>query len=125
MGMFDYLRCEYKLPVKDSNSILFQTKDTPNQFMDEYLIDENGDLYEEEYDIEDRSDKTKGPFGAMLGCMTRVNIRKVKSDYTGEIRFYGFKDDINHKGWIEYSAYFESGKIKNLNLMENRDDQTP
>jgi len=122
MGMFDYLRCEYPLPVEGANKILYQTKDTPSMWLDEYLIDENGDLYGEEYDIEDRSDKTKGPLESMLGCMTRVNIRKVKSDYTGEIRFYGFKDDVNYKGWVEFSSYFESGKIKNLNLMENRDD---
>ena len=38
MGFFDYLRCEVPLPVNGANALDYQTKDTPAQLMDHYVI---------------------------------------------------------------------------------------
>jgi|SRR3990167_1338368 len=46
MGMFDYIECEYPLPdgfiAESSNQ--FQTKDTPDQMLNTYVITEDGRL---------------------------------------------------------------------------------
>src|ERR1044072_492742 len=113
MGMFDYIRCEAPLPLPDGFSLdcvdddgrgPFQTKDTPNQFMDQYVIRSDGTLWVEEYDVEDHSDPKAEGIMRIVGCMTRVNKRWVRLyDPKGEIRFYTSLG-INHTGWIEFSA---------------------
>lgn len=68
MGMFDWIRCEYPLPDEPNGaSIRFQTKDTPNQMLDEYRIDANGDLW-------------------VTTCETEREERV--TDFTGTINFY-------------------------------------
>ena len=100
MGMFDYLRCEYDLPVEGLGDRMFQTKDTPAQWMDTYRIDANGQLWGQEYDIEDQSDPNAEGIDAIIGCMTRVNVRETEcSDYTGEIVFYTHKGESGEMDW--------------------------
>ena len=81
MGMFDYINCEYPLPVDDAPKGDYQTKDTPAQSLDFYTIKADGTLWGQEYDIEDRSDPTaKGPL-AMRGMMdARKSSRKTMHD---------------------------------------------
>lgn len=137
MGMFDDITCKYPLPVAGANELSFQTKDTPAQMLDKYEIREDGTLWHEDYDVEDHTaaadwvranpGKTKEDapaemqegFNSIAGLMTRVNKRWEPMDFTGEISFY---DCLGEKceGWIEFSAYFEHGKIVRLNLIELR-----
>jgi hypothetical protein len=113
MGMFDNLICEYQLK-EEHQAFLFQTKDTPNQFLDHYRIDRHGQLWVQEYDLVDKSDPSAEGIERMFGCMSRVNERWKKiTDYNGSIRFYTLEDEI----WIEYLAYLENGvvfKLKHL-----------
>jgi hypothetical protein len=51
MGMFDYVKCHYPLPVKGAEDLIYQTKDTPSQWLDMYEIRADGTLWHE-----DRSD---------------------------------------------------------------------
>jgi len=90
MGMFDWIRCEYPLPDEPNGaSLRFQTKDTPNQMLDEYRIDANGELWVKTYDIEDRSDPNAEGLQRLYGVMTRVNEREERvTDFTGTIEFY-------------------------------------
>ncbi len=44
MGMFDNLRCRYRLPVDGLEGRVFQTKDTPEQYISEYEITDTGAL---------------------------------------------------------------------------------
>lgn len=55
MGMFDTLRCKYPLPVTGASDLVYQTKDTPAQWLDYYEIREDGTLWHEAYDTEDQS----------------------------------------------------------------------
>ena len=124
MGLFDYLRCKLPLPVAGANDLEFQTKDTDAQYMDHYEIREDGTLWHQEYDTEDRSDPNAEGLAALFGCMTRVNERWVQDDMTGEVRFYTYFGDANDKQpiserWIEFSAYFASGQLKQLETISD------
>lgn len=130
MGMFDDLKCKYPLPLVGANDVDYQTKDTPSQFMDKYEIREDGTLWHEDYDIEDRSEAgqwQKSNPGKELphelsglrsidGCMSKINKLWKRELFTGEIRFYG------HLGtdWIEWSSYFVDGKLRELHLVSPR-----
>ena len=109
MGVFDYLICKYPLPVDGAGGAEFQTKDTPAQWLDHYEIREDGSLWYEAHDIEDRSDPNAEGILALCGSMSSVNKRWVPEKLTGEIVFYG------NPG--EFSAYFVDGKIKYLTVL--------
>jgi hypothetical protein len=131
MGMFDYVRCKYPLPVAGANDLQFQTKDTPEQYMENYEIRENGTLWLEYYDIEDRSDAAMWErahpgetaptkLDRFCGCMTRVNGHwKQKPDFTDTLRFYTTLGD-HHSGWLEFMAQFAHGQLQFVELVENR-----
>jgi len=143
MGMFDDIKCKYQLPISGANDLDYQTKDTEHQWLDQYEIREDGTLWHEDYDIEDHSERAKwiasnpdnevpkelDGMMSMMGCMARVNKRWEQVNITGEIRFYTLYDVKEGKmvnahnsqhGWIEWSAYFVNGKLKEMNLLENR-----
>lgn len=47
MGMYDELVCEYPLPDGfDHHGIVFQTKDTPHQYLSRYRLTAEGVLYD-------------------------------------------------------------------------------
>ncbi len=124
MGLYDYIRCKYPLPIKGANSLLYQTKDTTAQYMDLYEIREDGTLWHENYDTEDRSDpKAEGIF-KLRGCISPVNKRWEQVIFTGEIRFYTSlterKFDRDDAGWIEFSAYYVDGILNQINLIKYR-----
>lgn len=113
MGMFDYIR--YK-------DIEYQTKDTPAQLLDNYEIRTVGSLWHEEYDIEVIEDDSL----PLKIAWNQINKRWVFcSDFIGEIRFY--REDTEAGGykankWIEYSAYFYNGYLREIHLLENKDE---
>jgi hypothetical protein len=134
MGMFDNIRCKYPLPLEGANDLDYQTKDTPSQLIDLCEIREDGSLWFQAYDIEDQSEQAKwvaeNPdkeipeelrgLAGLFGCMTRTNERwEFLYDFSGEIRFYSFWDNTTGFGWVEWSGYFEAGKLVSLDLLRN------
>ena len=117
--MYDNVKCEYPLLIEGANDLLFQTKSLDNMMLDLFVINVDGTLFEEKYDIEDHSDKTlpEDDMRRLFGCMSRVNQRLVPLDHTGEIRFYNY--DVKTKRWLEFSSYFLRGKLQQLNLVRN------
>lgn len=122
MGMFDYIRCKYPLPVEGTQDLQYQTKDTDSQYMDEYEIREDGTLWflSKERECVDDDD-------APLGFWIKTLSEEWKQEpITGEIVFYTHwgPDRTPNTGfgqwWIEYSAYFVNGKLQSLNLIEDR-----
>lgn len=112
MGMFDNITCDYKTepPTK---GIHFQTKDTPAQYLDKYEIREDGTLWHEDYDIEDRSNPNAKGLLRFCGLQSKVNKRWEQIFLTGEIQFYNYGDDDE----LDYSAYFVKGKLKELHFI--------
>lgn len=101
MGMFDYLNFR-------GND--YQSKDTPNQWMANYEIREDGTLWVEESDGEWIKDENS----LLGGYIKESNHRWVQvENYTGEIRFYRHLDK-EYKVWEEFSAYFVQGQLKHL-----------
>lgn len=92
MGMFDTL-------IWDNND--YQTKDL-ECFLNTYKI-EDGLLWVEGYDIEDRSDPTARGMLRFAGMITRVNKRWIRSHYSGSIVFYDLYSD--------YVATFHDGEL--------------
>jgi hypothetical protein len=124
MGMYDDLRCEYPLPAEGANALSYQTKDTPAQYCEQYVIREDGTLWGEEYDTEDQSDPNAEGLMRLIGCATRVNKRPVQiTDFIGELRFYTFMkdsfDDRDPDAWVEWSSYFVGGKLKEVHLISD------
>ena len=146
MGMFDYLKCEYKLVdlpqrVIDAwdgvENIAFQTKDTPNQYMCLYKIDHDGILWEEQTEkewIESKTPDAESIFDRM-GHMKTISRTWVKTDFSGCINFYecyyheNYKQEYNQSdskewqryelGWIEYKALFNNGSLISMDLAKN------
>lgn len=131
--MFDDITCRYPLPVEGANALSYQTKDTPAQMLDLYEIREDGTLWHEAYDIEDRSERgawlkahpgEPEPEWSLLqlgGCCAKVNRRWEFEPMTGEVRFYDMLEKPHSKsGWIEFSAYFVNGALKHLELLDHR-----
>lgn len=112
MGLFDEIICKYPLPGNPPADLVWQTNDTPAQYLDTYVIETDGTLWHEEYDIADRSDKALGiGTDEFCGCVSRVNERLVPMpDFCGCIVFYG---DV----WA-FSALFDKGKLLSVEAFE-------
>src|SRR4051812_40449918 len=133
MGMFDNLKCKYLLPLPQYQELDFQTKDTPEQYLDQYEIREDGTLWHEAYDFEDQSEAGKwkkehpgeelpeslANILSFAGCMTRINKHWEQVKYfTGEIQFYTSLGEAR-KGWVEFSAYFVNGTLSQLHVISH------
>jgi hypothetical protein len=100
MGMFDHIH--YKGQE-------YQTKDTPNQMLDNYKIEQDQDsghwfLWHEEYDAEWVAEE--GLFG---GSIKQSNHRWVCChDFDGLIRFYYYRSNEDQE---EYEALFMDGQM--------------
>jgi len=123
MGMFDYIRCEAALP--DAPVLppgdLFQTKDTPDQYMTVYTITAEGRLmwrpyhHEEVPKAERPYPDDKGLLG-LCGSIRRVEQEAEALPFHGDIHFYtGNHPDV---GWWEYRARFTEGILSSIVLVE-------
>lgn len=116
MGMFDHIRCKYPLPVRGANDLSYQTKDTPAQALDHYVIRADGTLWHQAYDVEDRSDPTAVGMRRLIGSAIRVRKRWRRERLSGEIIFYA---DLPPKGWLEFRARFADGELECLNRIKH------
>lgn len=121
MGMFDNIRCKYPLPVELPNSgadVVFQTKSLDCGMLD-FEIREDGTLWGS-YQVFDDDDDSH-------------NHWVFEDEFIGEIRFYcvganlfrsALKTQYADFGWVEFSAYFVHGHLKNLVLVTYRKPQS-
>ena len=83
-------------------------------------IREDGTLWHEVYDTEDRSDQNAKRLHALRGIATRVNKRWLQvTDFIGELRFYCCACENSTGKWLEWSAYFVDGKLREVNRVED------
>jgi hypothetical protein len=107
MGMFDWVRCEYPLPIKETNKVIYQTKSMLNN-LDSFIIKEDGKLYHISFDDEG---------------VVSDDTAKFYENFTGELLFYGHLDDATSSGWVEYSSYFIRGVLKIITVIEYKDKE--
>jgi hypothetical protein len=124
MGLFDYIQCEYPLPLPkesegwtahfskgvkapvDWSEFEFQTKSLGNG-LQSFVISEDGVLYEE--------------IGTRKGLLpyTKVEVESIeKIEYTGELSFYGLHLEEKLDHWLEFKGLFWKGEMKELTLVE-------
>ena len=110
MGMFDEVDCQYPLPdgFVPAEGDHAQTKDT-ECLLDLYQIREDGTIWLQVYDIEDRSDPKATGIMRLAGCMTRVNQHWEPSTYHDglQFRYYDRATKVSHV----YDAHFDHGKL--------------
>jgi len=142
--LFDYIKCEYPLQnlhqdILDQwkDNIVFQTKDTPDQYMSLYKIDADGKLWHEKCEIEWVEPVNPDGESIMdrIGHMNPISSTWVKVDFNGTINFYEGYDHKEYKfefnsdeskewqryemGWIEYCALFKDGQMISIDLVKD------
>jgi hypothetical protein len=123
MGMFDYIECEYPLPLPDFtqeeledlkgidwSEVEFQTK-TFDDLMITYTISEDGLLYE---------NKVKREF---VESEEGISIQQTddgleRLDHTGELIFYGVILGTKWDHWFEFKSLYWKGDLKEIDLEE-------
>ena len=152
MGMFDNIEVDAILPELPQNMksflvkqrLAFQTKDTPNQAMSTYKIDDAGKLWVQKAEghwEEGKPVAEDASISEKLAAMGRFVTDKEwweEENFTGAINFY---DSINHPefyecelasqsnewmrfeyGWIEFQALFDKGKlVRDIELIEYKE----
>jgi len=114
MGMYDQVKCFADLPLLGANSWTYQSKDTPSQFLDDFKICEDGKLWMEEYDTEDRSDPNAEGILRLAGSMAKIHKGwKWLKNFSGQLSFYTSYGPPGQNGigsgWVEFEAIFENG----------------
>lgn len=123
MGMFDYIDCRAELPETEvpPPSRIFQTKDTPDQYMTVYTITEDGRLTWRPYEME-VVPKAERPYPdddgilGLAGSMRRVEGEPETLDFHGDIYFYTY--DPKTRGEWEYRARFTEGRLAGITVDE-------
>ena len=126
MGMFDYIKCEAKLPGTDipPPDEVFQTKDTDSQYLTLYTITADGYLEWKPFKMvtvpkaeRPYPDAEDGDWRAMCGIMRREEKPTERAAYDGVLNFYTLGDN---GGWWEYDAHFQDGRLIKIDLVEFR-----
>ena len=124
--MFDYITCDYPLPLpkeaeelKSSpnwSEMQFQTKSIGDgdlfdvdSFMESYSIEEDGQIYKS---------ITKREWLEPEGPWVEKDDGIEKIEHTGEIVFNNFHPEEKYDYWIEFSALFWKGNLKEIKLNE-------
>ncbi len=108
MGMFDHVHYRGRE---------YQSKDTPEQALDNYKIEqdpESGEwyLWYEKYDAEWNQD----PGQLFGGSIKQSNHRWIRcDDFDGLIRFYYYRSEEDQE---EYKALFMNGRMLKINLIK-------
>jgi hypothetical protein len=111
MGMFDYIKCEIKLPdntLPDGRE--FQTKSLDSA-MENYVITVKGELYREVWDYEwiEDSEHFLGGYQHRIEDSYR---REYLTNFHGDVIFYDGKK-INEL-WRNYTARFTEGRLARM-----------
>lgn len=112
MGMFDEVKCKYALDCPEVQDALFQSKDTPVQYLDKYEIREDGTLWHEDYDVRwEESDDS--PLGFW---MHKDNKRWVQVPFVGELEIHHLvrNDDGSRGVYYSFQFWFRDGVVKDL-----------
>ena len=102
MGLFDEVRCEYRLPDPTHQGLVFQTKDLESA-LDEYVITRRGRLV-----------RTKRGFLAPRPCRVVCPIHQ-------DLRIYDSVEVApGEREWIEYVFRFTEGRVTRVRRSRDR-----
>lgn len=119
MGMFDYIRCEYPLPIPEMQDRSFQTKFADWCYLDDYTITKDGRLIHHttrsEVVPEAERPYPNAPEGSLLGIcgmLRRVPTGDVEIPYHGDIVFYDWRVPGQHTDLVDFVARFTNGRVE-------------
>lgn len=143
MGLYDYINCQYKLPIPENRGELtekdfyrifnFQTKSLGKE-MRNYEIREDGSVFVESFDLEFRKyseeeigrwDEIDGLF-QIEGEYKKINKKWIPY-HTGDsiITFYDLYCPLENDGfgikeqyWVEYEMSFKDSKVESVKLVK-------
>jgi hypothetical protein len=146
--MFDSIIVEYPLQSLPqrlidqwNGEVVFQTKDTPDQYMSLYKIDADGKLWYEERETEwvDPVDPESEVFSERIGHLKTISTTWKQIYFHGAISFYESYNHKNYKseysmsdnkewqryesGWVEYKALFKDGQMIAIDLVKDEKPQ--
>ena len=113
MGMFDEVICHYPLPWPEVQDAIWQSKNTPAQYLDRYEIRSDGTLWHEAYTSRWEEDASS-PLGFRL---YRDDVHWVQvSDVGGELEIHTFVEHADHPGgqWYRVLFWFRNGTVKDM-----------
>lgn len=116
MGMFDTVRCLYKIDGKDYKDVDFQTKSLDN-YLNWFSIEEDGSLIRFEYEMIQDNPNFKSKKKGMDGFIEdrenwkRKNERWEPFYFHGEIYFYGSTVYEAHELDLNFIARYSEGKL--------------
>jgi hypothetical protein len=106
MGLFNDVRCRYRLPDPEAQDFAFQTKSLPEQLLDEYEITEDGRLLHRAYDTR-FEENAEAPLRFRI---QRENYRWEAVDFTGELEIHTSAGGL----WYSYLIEFDKGQLVGL-----------
>jgi len=128
MGMFDYIECEYKLPLPDFTEeeskdlieiewaeVEFQTK-AFDRILIKYTISEDGQLYENKIErewVEDDESLTGVTMKEKEDGIERI-------DYSGELLFHGLVLGEKYDHWLEFKTLWWKGDLKEIDHIDHK-----
>jgi len=118
MGMFDYIKCEYPLPAySELQDETFQTKDTFEQYMAQYVITKDGYLMQEitEPKKETLESGTEATIHRPTGKRKRINFH-------GDLFFY---PGLSVEGRYEFRARFTHGVLDTIVVVDGPEVDGP
>ena len=130
IGLFDYVRCEYPLPLPEeasevdmpdwstfdfqARSLVLSSSNDIDQLMgiDSYNIDEEGEIYRDviEREFEETDDGYQD--------IKEVNKGIEKVEYTGELNITGFHTAKEYDYFMEFKFLFWKGEVKEVSLVD-------
>lgn len=124
MGMFDYVKIDYNIPDSFPSWInsetVWQTKNTPRQFMEHYTITKNGKLIHhsvryEEVPKKDRPYPDNDGLRGWIGCMKSIPEKDIVLDWHGDMYLITSreKNDGEYE-FFECKVRFSNGKLQEI-----------
>lgn len=119
MGLYDDVKCEYKLPdaPKIIQNDVFQTKDL-GSMMNSYTVTENGELIHHVHEYYEVPEEERLNYGTpewdqnrwcrLVGSMKIKHTKDTKINHHGIIWIYTIGKD---REWWEYEIKFTDGKV--------------
>lgn len=116
MGAFDNARCKYPLPWPEAADFgeQWQTKSPDAPWGELWEIREDGTLWHQDCEYEDRSDPNAEGFTRLLGSMTPVNHRWQHMAYwNGEFEIHHYIDPPDKPSvWYSVVFWVRDGVVK-------------
>lgn len=130
MGMFDNVKCLYKLPLTKElenlninwQDLTWQTKSLES-CLEDYTITKQGKLTRHIVDGEWVELPKNQQYKWNTHEFNKTGERKETVKYHGVLNFYTYEFIEKDGWWVEFDAYFTQGKLDKIELRQSKKDE--